>query len=51
MLPGVRLPHLKDLSERERRYSFALHVVGDTLVFVGGGKVLVYAHDPDRDIE
>jgi hypothetical protein len=51
VLPGVRLPHLEDLSNKEKRHAFNLHVVGETLVFVGGGKVLVYEHDPERALQ
>lgn len=51
VLPGVRLPHLKDLSDREKRYHFQLHVVGNSLVFTGSGKVLVYEHDSKKELK
>ena len=46
VLDDVRLPHLKDLEDREKRLSFNLQVVGDTIVLSGGGKIMVYEHDP-----
>jgi hypothetical protein len=47
MLPGVRLPHLRDLPESGREPVFHLYVVGRTLVFSNGKRMLAYGHDAD----
>jgi hypothetical protein len=49
VVPDLRLPRSADLAKNERRYHFQVQLVGDTIVFSAGAKVLIYGGTGDRD--